>query len=902
MAIVGALLTGSFGDKGLPITRPQDNRGNMQRSGNATATKKLLVCAPSNAAVDELVMRFKQGIKTAEGSPQTLSVIRLGRSDAINTNVLDVTLEELVNAKLNVANGKKNGGGDEIHKFMMEHKSTSDQLHTLRTVVDGLKASGKPVSAEQDREFEVLKRKKQQLGYQIDAARDNGDTAARDAEMNRRRVQQEILDGAHVICATLSGSGHEMFQSLNIEFETVIIDEAAQSIELSALIPLKYGCSKCILVGDPKQLPPTVLSREAARFQYEQSLFVRMQANSPNDVHLLDIQYRMHPEISLFPSNAFYDAKLLDGPGMAKLRARPWHQSKILGPYRFFDVQGTQQSAPHGHSLINSAEIEVALKLFERLITDCKGFEFTGKIGIITPYKSQLRELRSRFAQRYGDSVLTTVEFNTTDAFQGRESEVIIFSCVRASFSGGIGFLSDIRRMNVGITRAKSSLWVLGNSQSLMRGEFWGRLIEDAKTRDRYTSGDLVGLLKKPLLRLDWTVPVGKKDSPVTSATSSGVDHDIEMIDAPSSSVSTAARRRSSAVAESPVGGGFTTISRRGSGAAESSMDGRLFDGTAVMPSKPAGGANGLNPLGNCQKCGSFAHFTSRCDNAEAQNRCYRCGGSDHVKASCARDRCLICGAFDHTQKTCSSTAPLSKKEKERLTKIEADHKNLLQRLPEIQRKRQMGSHGMQVPIVRTTVDTPPPGIIGPKSLGRTQHIGEKRKRERSPPLDAPKGLKSASRPSRPNQQDAPTRPSDGSQKLSRLPNGSHSRNKYGTSPHSDLPPRPSSNGSSKAPNLPPRPANDAPSSTRPNIVATAELRQVDRINDRSRDLNGASGVVRDSGQSARPGNCSNQVIKAGEGPKEVPATRPPLPQQTAVRPPKKKRDADPFIRPKKRL
>lgn len=874
VAIVGALLTGSFGDKGVPIARPQINNGNVQRNGNGAASKKLLVCAPSNAAVDELVMRFKQGIKTADGNSQILSVIRLGRSDAINANVLDVTLEELVNARLNVASGKRNGAGDEIHKIMMEHKSTSDQLHALRTVVDGLKAGGKPVSAEQDREFEVLKRKKQQLSNQIDAARDSGDTAARDAEMSRRRVQQEILDGAHVICATLSGSGHEMFQGLNIEFETVVIDEAAQSIELSALIPLKYGCSKCILVGDPKQLPPTVLSREAARFQYEQSLFVRMQANSPNDVHLLDTQYRMHPEISLFPSNAFYDAKLLDGPGMAALRTRPWHHSKILGPYRFFDVQGTQQSAPRGHSLINIAEIEVALKLFQRLITDCKGYDFKGKIGIITPYKSQLRELRSRFAQTYGDSVLTTVEFNTTDAFQGRESEVIIFSCVRASFSGGIGFLSDIRRMNVGITRAKSSLWVLGNSQSLMRGEFWGRLIQDARTRDRYTSGDLAGLLRKPLLHLDSTVPARCTDSPVTRATSSNVDHDIEMIDAPASSAFTAAGRRSSVV------GAFAPTNRHSSVATESPVDSRMLDNSAKMSSNPAGGANGLNPLGNCQKCGSFAHFTSRCDNPDAQNmksnKCYRCGGSDHVRASCMRERCPICGAFGHTQKTCSSTAPLSKKERDRLTKTEADHKLFLQRLPEIQRKRQMGSHGMQVPVLRTTADTP--SDTGPNILGGVQHVGEKRKRERSPPSDAPKGPKSASRASGLSQKDAFRRPSNGDQSLSRLPNGSQSGNRNGTSSHSTLPPRPS----------------NAPS-------AMAEPRQVNRVGDRSRDLDAAQGAVRDSGQSTRPVNGSSQVIKAGDEPKGRPTARPALPQQNLVRPPKKKRDADPFIRPKKR-
>ena len=161
------------------------------------------------------------------------------------------------------------------------------------------------VSATDEKDFDLLKREKAMLGTKIDSMREKQNTASRDAELSRKRIQQEILDSAHVLCATLSGSGHEIFQGLNVEFDTVIIDEAAQSIELSALIPLKYGCSKCILVGDPKQLPPTVLSREAARFQYEQSLFARMEKNHKKDIHLLDTQYRRHPEISVFPAGCF---------------------------------------------------------------------------------------------------------------------------------------------------------------------------------------------------------------------------------------------------------------------------------------------------------------------------------------------------------------------------------------------------------------------------------------------------------------------------------------------------------------------------------------------------------------------------------------------------------------------
>jgi senataxin len=283
---------------------------------------------------------------------------------------------------------------------------------------------------------------------------------------------------------------------MTVDFDSVVIDEAAQCIELSALIPLKYGCAKCIMVGDPKQLPPTVLSREAARFQYEQSLFVRMQRNKPDDVHLLDTQYRMHPAISRFPSRVFYDDRLLDGPDMAALRTQAWHKDPLLGPYRFYDVAGRSENAPRGHSLINVAEVDAALALYRRLIQSVKGYDFTGKIGIITPYKSQLRLLSDRFANVHGASITKTIEFNTTDAFQGRESEIIIFSCVRAS-DRGIGFLADIRRMNVGITRAKSSLWVLGNSKALIQGEFWGKLVGDAKDRGLFEQGNVMKTLRE---------------------------------------------------------------------------------------------------------------------------------------------------------------------------------------------------------------------------------------------------------------------------------------------------------------------------------------------------------------------------------------------------------------------
>lgn len=171
---------------------------------------------------------------------------------------------------------------------------------------------------------------------------------------------------------------------------------------------------------------------------------------------------------------------------MKELRTELWHSSELFGPYRFFHVQG-RESQGGRTSLVNMMEIEAAITLFQRLTTDFPEVDFDGKVGIITPYKQQLTEMKKRFQRAYGERIIDIIDFNTTDAFQGRERDIIIFSCVRASPEGGIGFLSDIRRMNVGLTRAKSSLYVLGNANSLIRNKLWGSLVQDAKTRGLFT-------------------------------------------------------------------------------------------------------------------------------------------------------------------------------------------------------------------------------------------------------------------------------------------------------------------------------------------------------------------------------------------------------------------------------
>ncbi|KAJ5143468.1 uncharacterized protein N7515_002255 [Penicillium bovifimosum] len=675
IALVGSLLSDTLGKQVVRVNGAPVARGAL--------SKKLLLCAPSNAAVDELVMRLKEGVKTVHGRHEKVSVLRLGRSDAVNTKVLDVTLEEMVKGRMNQDANK--GNGVDLKKLYEEHKTTDTLFKELRGKLDESRAKGLAPPEELEREFELMKKKRSQLSFDIDNTRDSNHVLARNADMQKRRIQEEIIGESHVICTTLSGSGHDIFQSMNVEFETVIIDEAAQCIELSALIPLKYGCSKCVLVGDPKQLPPTVLSKMASKFQYEQSLFVRMQKNHPQDVHLLDIQYRMHPAISAFPSLTFYDGKLQDGPDMGKLRQRPWHQSELLSPYRFFDVQGMHSYAGKSHSLVNYAELQVAMQLYERLITDVKGYDFTGKIGIITPYKGQLHELRIHFAQRYGEDILNKVDFNTTDAFQGRESEVIIFSCVRAS-NKGIGFLADIRRMNVGLTRAKSSLWVLGNSRSLEQGQFWNGLIKDARQRDVYTDGDIINRLATPQF-------TGYKE--------------VEMIDLDAEDTPTLSDK------EPPV----PPVRRPSSGSmgldsrSAASASGHSAPPTA-RPDGPSGGGNLMDQTKACGICGSVAHYTHNCDNDDAKElargTCFRCDQPGHSKYACRAERCLGCGECGHLAHQCKSKRILTQAEKARIEREEFNLKRRQEENAARQRERQMGGHDRKVPTVRATNTNPP--------------------------------------------------------------------------------------------------------------------------------------------------------------------------------------------------
>lgn len=483
LGIVGHFLTAEANPHTIAV--PESTKGDLKPA------KKVLICAPSNAAVDELVVRLKGGVSNGQGQTTVPKIVRLGRSDAMNTAVRDVSLEELLEKHLQGCNAT----AAIDPSIRQEHTKCIEERDEVR---EALKKGGlgEKETIELESRLREINKRRAELGKRLDEQREKVSIAARTRDIERRHAQAKIINDAQVICSTLSGSAHDFLAGMSIKFDQVIIDEACQSVELSAIIPLRYGCKKCVMVGDPNQLPPTVLSQRASSFGYDESLFVRMQKQHPGSIYLLDVQYRMHPDISRFPSVQFYNSRLSDGEGMRAKTTRSWHAHMPLTPYRFFDITSRHQQNVKSKSFFNTAEAKVALELVKQVMLMLPTAMFRGKIGIISPYKEQIRVLRDVFQRQYGNAIFNEIDFNTVDGFQGQEKEIIIMSCVRASDTGSVGFLSDVRRMNVALTRARTTLWILGNKSSLKRDKIWEKLIEDAALRDSVSPAE-PGFLKQ---------------------------------------------------------------------------------------------------------------------------------------------------------------------------------------------------------------------------------------------------------------------------------------------------------------------------------------------------------------------------------------------------------------------
>ena len=289
------------------------------------------------------------------------------------------------------------------------------------------------------------------------------------------QMRDDILDRAQVLCCTCIGSGHEFLDGRR--FSRVLIDEATQATEPAALVPLVRGARQIVLVGDHRQLPPTVISQRAENGGLRRSLFERM-VEVGIIPHLLRIQYRMHPAISAFPNERFYDGRLEDGVEASE-RATPagllWPDWEC--PIAFLPIEGGEVRSPDGTSKENPTEASWVARLLEDLMDG--GELGQSDIGIITPYAGQVRAIRDSVPDRYDG-----VEVRTVDGYQGREKEVILFSCVRSNSEGNVGFLSDSRRLNVALTRARRGLIVVGNPETLRCDEDWSAWLEHVRSRN----------------------------------------------------------------------------------------------------------------------------------------------------------------------------------------------------------------------------------------------------------------------------------------------------------------------------------------------------------------------------------------------------------------------------------
>ena len=364
---------------------------------------------------------------------------------------------------------------------------------------------------------------------------------------NREAVRLSVLNESHVVCTTLTGAGLELFTTSTASFDCVVIDEAAQAIEVQTLIPLKYECKRCVMVGDDRQLSATVISQSATQYEYQQSLFSRLRKCGVS-VKVIQIQYRMHPHIRLFPSTFFYQSQLRDAPSLLASSVVQRHVGllhplgsvksskncvdKRIAPYVFYDVKGTESRAGHA-SLHNVMEAKVATRVFMLLYaaaqrahsaTSSSSFpvaDFISDVGIITPYKQQVATLRQHFRSLFStisslSPFIAQLEVSTVDSFQGREKSFVLFSAVRAHSvereggGSGIGFVADSNRLNVALTRAKQCLAVLGSARTLCKEPIWRSLIDDARQRQcviDVQDGDMTAFNDK--LHTDrWRVPL----------------------------------------------------------------------------------------------------------------------------------------------------------------------------------------------------------------------------------------------------------------------------------------------------------------------------------------------------------------------------------------------------------
>ncbi|KAJ8770587.1 hypothetical protein K2173_018078 [Erythroxylum novogranatense] len=309
------------------------------------------------------------------------------------------------------------------------------------------------------------------------------------------------LQEARLIFCTASSSVKLHAEGMR-SVELLVIDEAAQLKECESTIPLQLsGLRHAILVGDERQLPSMVQSKISEGAEFGRSLFERLTLLG-HKKHLLNMQYRMHPSISLFPNKEFYAMQIQDAP---TVQGNNYHkkflQGNLYGPYSFINIAHGEEQFNDGHSCRNMVEAalvsDIVARLYKEFITTRKKMS----IGVISPYKAQVHAIEEKIDKLNIAEGKFSVSVRSVDGFQGGEEDVIIMSTVRCNGGGYVGFLANLQRVNVSLTRARYCLWILGSGATLINSDsIWKKLVIDAKNRACFYNADEDKSLAKAIM------------------------------------------------------------------------------------------------------------------------------------------------------------------------------------------------------------------------------------------------------------------------------------------------------------------------------------------------------------------------------------------------------------------
>ncbi|MBS1488372.1 MAG: IGHMBP2 family helicase [Bacteroidetes bacterium] len=407
--------------------------------------RQVLVCTPSNAAVDLLVEKL---------SNLGLNTLRIGHPARVTQQSLSKTLDVKITE----------------HPHFGELRSLRRKMETVRQQANQFK-----------RNFGRFEREQRNM------LRDEAKSLKADADTLEFYIITDLINKAEAICCTLTGTAHSVLKGK--KFKTVFIDEAGQALEPACWIPLLKS-QRVIFAGDHCQLPPTIKSQEAARQGLAKTLFEKGIEKFPQHTSMLQVQYRMHQAIMEFPSHYFYHDALIAHESVRHELLRPSEQ-----PIDFIDTAGcgyTEKQDPETGSRQNEEEATLLIRLVERLVESVGAVAWQEEkisMGIISPYRAQV-DIIQHLAERSEilEPLHSFISINTVDAFQGQERDVVAISFVRSNEKSEVGFLGDIRRTNVAITRARKKLIMVGDSATLAAHPFYADFISYLQSKGFYTS------------------------------------------------------------------------------------------------------------------------------------------------------------------------------------------------------------------------------------------------------------------------------------------------------------------------------------------------------------------------------------------------------------------------------